>query len=96
MNDFGFSVPHRTATLQGDSKVITRQQLRDPAFYALVKDGVLNGTIQVLDGRSDVLDVHGVPFNLSDEDGRQQLAKSQRAWVGVDEDPIARSLTKEG
>lgn len=78
-----WNVPYRVVELGTDSHVITRQQLRDPAFYALVKAGVLNGDITTLDQGADHLTLNGEEVPLTDPRAVQALAASQEAWIGV-------------
>lgn len=78
-----WNVTYRVVELGADSRVITRQQLRDPAFYAVVKAGVLNGDITTLDQGADHLIMDGEPVPLTDARAVQALAASQEAWVGV-------------
>lgn len=71
-----------TAELLPDSRIVTRQQLRDRAFYAQVKQDLLDGKVTPLDQRADSLTIDGESVPLTDPRALQALAESQAAWVG--------------
>lgn len=78
-----FGVPGRTVPLTPESRLITRQQLSDPVFYAEVKAGLLDGTVMALDQGIDSVTINDEAVPLTDMRAVEALAASQREWVGA-------------
>lgn len=62
-------------------RIVTRQQLRDPAFFAKVKAGLLDGTITPIDDRvTDLVDAAGQAVPADSPAGRALLTQLQATW----------------
>ncbi|WIB68078.1 hypothetical protein DEI93_03270 [Curtobacterium sp. MCBD17_035] len=89
------AVAGRTVTLDESSRIITRQQLTDPDFYAKVRLGVLDGSVTVLDQQLDSVRIGGTVYPLTSEDALMALANSEASWIGREDDnPFLSSLMR--
>lgn len=80
LSDFG--MPTQAADLSG--RVVTHQQLNDADFYALVKAELVTGKVDVIDQRSDRVQLaNGDRLGFDDPQAAVELAKSQMQWIGT-------------
>lgn len=76
-----FPLPIHIADLS--ERVVTHQQLNDPAFYALVKAELVTGKVDVIDQRHDEVEVDGgARLGFDNPQAAVELAKSQMRWIG--------------
>ena len=76
------AVPGRTVDLDEGAKVVTHRQLSDHVFYSKVRAGLLDGSVNVVDHRTDALRVGDQVIPLTDVAALEALSASQEQWVG--------------
>lgn len=91
-----WNLPVRVADLDAGARVVTRQQLDDPAFLALVRRDLLDGSVGVVDEGRDWVRAGGREMGLDDGEARAILAESQAAWIGASPDPLADVAARIG
>ena len=89
VSTWGHEIP--VYELGPESRIVTRQQLRDPAFLKKVQDGLLDGSVVAADQRGDYISIGGRELCLTDPEALAALAESQAGWVDR-ETPLTDSL----
>jgi hypothetical protein len=77
------NIPGQTVILLNDTRIVTRQQLRNLDFYQEVRAGLLDGSVVALDQRAGSIQVGTAVLRLTSPEGVKALADSQMGWVGV-------------